>query len=108
MRRSLWAVALLVSAATLVSGCGSSGDGRDRYGAHDASSRHAPMPGGRLTNHLAGFADVMFVTMAVPVERRLITLTASSRSTGTFLPPSFLTDVRKTARDRLWVEAAQL
>jgi hypothetical protein len=66
------------------------------------------MPGGRLTNHPAGFADVRFVTMAVPVEHRLITLTASSRSTGTLLPPSFLTDVRKTARDRLWVEAAQL
>jgi hypothetical protein len=66
------------------------------------------MPGGRLTNHPAGFADVMFVTMAVPVERRLITLTAQTRSTGTVLPPSFLADVRTTARDRLRVEAVQL
>jgi len=50
----------------------------------------------------------MFVTMAVPVERRLITLTTRTRSTGTVLPQSFLTEVRKTARDRLRVETAQL
>jgi hypothetical protein len=53
------------------------------------------------------FNDVMFVTMAIPVERRLITLAARARPGRKDLPAWLLADVRKDAQSRLHAEVAR-
>jgi hypothetical protein len=65
-------------------------------------------PDGRTgTGPTAGFVDVMFMTMDIPVERRILTLTSRAHMHH-LLPPGLLRDLRTQAHSRLAIDVREV
>jgi hypothetical protein len=101
--RGLIVVSALVA---LLSGCGA-GDGPSMHD-RDAGPMAKTSPDGPAgTSFTSGFTDVMFMTMDIPVERRILALTTRPRMHH-LLPPGLLGDLRTQARSRLALDVHEV